>query len=306
MSFNGAVVMLLSIAVNFLIPQLIANIGSTKQGWTIIALIFAVPCTIIGLFRFIFIKEVVTESTVKVVNEEKDRLTLKKSLHALSKNKYVFILAAMTFVVQLISNLTAVNNYYFKYIFGNIGMASIVSLSSVVTPLVLAFFPLLSRKFGTVGILKIGAVMGVFGYIIRLLGGTNLITIAVGSMLGGLGIVPVTLMISIYLIDCMDYGEWKTGVRVEGLLASVNAFMSKLGSGVSSALVGLVMGAAGYDGNLAVQSASANNAIVFLFNWLPMIGLAILVVLGILYKLDKELPTIKADLEKRHAGEQLS
>ena len=164
-------------------------------------------------------------------------------------------------------------------------------------------FPVLTRKLGTVTILKIGAVLGVIGYGIRIIGGTNLVTLTVGSLIGGVAILPVTMMISIYLIDTMDYGEWKTGTRVEGMLGSVNSFCSKLGSGIASALVGLIMGLAGYDGSLAVQSASANASIIALFNYVPMILMIVLLLLAIAYKLDKELPQIKADLEKkRHAA----
>ena len=122
-------------------------------------------------------------------------------------------------------------------------------------------------------------------------------------LIGGVAILPVTMMISIYLIDTMDYGEWKTGTRVEGMLGSVNSFCSKLGSGIASAIVGLIMGLAGYDGSLAVQSASANASIIALFNYVPMILMIVLLLLAISYKLDKELPQIKADLEKkRHAA----
>lgn len=86
------------------------------------------------------------------------------------------------------------------------------------------------------------------------------------------------------------------------MLGSVNSFCAKLGSGIASALVGLIMGLAGYDGSLAVQSASANTSIIALFNYVPMILMIVLLLLAIAYKLDKELPQIKADLEaKRQA-----
>lgn len=132
--------------------------------------------------------------------------------------------------------------------------ATLVSIGSMLTPVIMLIFPVLSRKFGTVPILRAGAVLGVVGYGIRILGGTNLVTLTLGSVIGGVAILPVTMMISIYLIDTMDYGEWKTGTRVEGMLASVNSFASKLGSGIA-------------------------------------------------YKLDKELPQIKADLAKKNEAQ---
>lgn len=303
MSFNGGIIMLFSIVFSMLLPQLIAGIGSTKIGWTVIAATIGIPMAIIGMFRFAFVKEVVHTEPVKT-GETEQTVPLKTGLSCIMKNKYIWILAGMTFIVQLATNIgSAVNTYYFKYIMGNIGLATLVSMSSMITPLVMIVFPVLTRKFGTVTILKMGAVLGVIGYGIRIIGGTNLVTLTVGSLIGGVAILPVTMMISIYLIDTMDYGEWKTGTRVEGMLGSVNSFCSKLGSGIASALVGLIMGLAGYDGSLAVQSASANASIIALFNYVPMILMIVLLLLAIAYKLDKELPQIKADLEKkRHAA----
>lgn len=301
MSFNGGIIMVFSIIMSMLLPQLIAGLGATKTGWTIIAMIIGIPLGIIGMFRFIFVKEVAAEEPKQRSVQEK--IPLKTSLTCIAKNKYIWILAGMSLVVQLATNIgSAVNTYYFKYMMGDIGLASLVSLSSMLTPLIMLVFPVLSRKLGTVTLLKIGAVMGVLGYGIRIIGGTNLVTIVIGSMVGGVAVLPISMMISIYLIDTMDYGEWKTGTRVEGMLGSVNSFSMKLGSGMASGLVGLVMGLAGYDGNLEVQSASATASIVALFNYLPMLLMVLLLILAICYKLDKELPKIKADLAaKRQA-----
>lgn len=66
------------------------------------------------------------------------------------------------------------------------------------------------------------------------------------------------------------------------MLNSVNTFFGKLGSGIASALVGLVMGMAGYDGDLLVQSALANTAIIALFNYLPIALILVLLVLAIM------------------------
>lgn len=301
MSFNGGIIMLCSIVVSMILPQLIAGIGATKSGWTVIAAIMGIPLAMIGMLRFVFVKEVVIEEKKE---EEKQSVSLKTSIGCVFKNKYIWLLAGMTLVTQIIANVgSAVNTYYFKYIIGDIGLATVVSMSGMVTPFVMLIFPLLSRKFGTVTLLKAGAVLGVLGYGIRIIGGTNLVTLTIGSLIGGMAVLPVTMMISIYLIDCMDYGEWKTGTRVEGMLGSVNSFCLKLGSGMASGLVGLVMGLAGYDGTLEVQSQAATTSIIALFNYLPMLLMVVLLVLAVLYKLDRELPQIKKELEeKRNRG----
>lgn len=303
MSFNGGIIMVFSIVLSIVMPQLIAGLGATKAGWTIIAASIGIPMAIIGMFRFIFVKEVVVDK--KEEQGTIQNISMKTGISCIAKNKYIWIIAGMSLVVQLTTNIgSAVNIYYFKYIMGDIGLATLVSMSGVLTPFLMILFPVLSKKFGTVKVLRGGAILGTIGYGVRIIGGTNLVTLIVGSLLGSMGIIPITMMISIYVIDCMDYGEWKTGTRVEGMLNSVNSFFSKVGSGMASALVGLIMGMTGYNGALKVQSATANTAIVALFNYLPMALMVVLLVLAIMYKLDKELPSIKVDLETKYAKEK--
>ena len=204
MSFNGGLVMVGSILFSMIMPQLIAGVGTTKIGWTIIAAALGIPLGIIGILRFIFVKEVTIET--KEEAKEANKIPMKTSIKCIVHNKYIWIIAGMTLVVQLSTNIgSAVNTYYFKYIMGNIGLASLVSLSGMLTPIIMMLFPMLSRKFGTVKLLQVGAVMGVVGYGIRILGGTNLITLIIGSVLGGIAVLPITMMISIYLIDCIVF-----------------------------------------------------------------------------------------------------
>ena len=58
-----------------------------------------------------------------------------------------------------------------------------------------------------------------------------------------------------------DYGEWKTGYRTEGLVNSACSFGYKIGNGIGSALLGMILEVAVYVGDAAVQSASALRSI---------------------------------------------
>lgn len=298
MAFNGGFVMICSIAVSILMPQLIAGIGATRAGWRIIAASFGIPLAVIGLGRFFFVKEVVEDKAVS--SGKAESLPLNIGLRCTIQNKYIWILAGMFILVEMVNNVgTSVNTYYFKYIIGDIGKASLVSLSGVLTPIVMLLFPVLSRKFGTDRILQAGAIFGVVGYGLRILGGHNLGMIVAGSLIGGIAVMPLTIMGQIYVVDCMDYGEWKTGTRVEGMLGSVTSFSRKLGSGLASGVVGLIMGMAGYNSALDVQPASALTSISALFNYVPFILMALMLVLSFVFNLEKKLPQIREELKAR-------
>ena len=101
--------------------------------------------------------------------------------------------------------------------------------------------------------------------------------------------------------DPVDYGEWKTGYRTEGLVNSACSFGYKIGNGIGSALLGMILEIGGYVGDAAVQSASALRSIEVCFVWIPIAVYACGLLIMKFWKLDKEFPQIIADLKARQA-----
>lgn len=305
LSVQGFVVMFMSILFNIFFPILMSMVGTTKAGWTKLAVMVGVPAGLIGILRFFLVKEIVEDKpedadkpeVEKTEQKRKADKSLLEMFKLLFQNKFFFIVVGMMFLINIINNLSTANTYYFKYIMGDVGLMSIVGMTGMATPFLLFFFPVLARKIGTTNLLRIGGILGVVGIAIRTVGGTNIASLFAGSLLAGVAVMPISMMINTYLIDCMDYGEWKTGTRIEGLVASVNNFAGKLGSAAASGFVGLVMGMAGYDGKLEVQTEMANNAIISVYNLFPLILFIIFTVLTFLYNMDKVRPQMKADLE---------
>lgn len=306
MSVNGVVVMLCSVAFNIVAPQFIASVGTSKVGWSTLAVIMGIPLALIGILRFFFCKEIEleqpahSENSEEIASGDSSSRSLKEILEILSKNKYLFLLVALLFISNIINNQGAAATYYFKYMVGDVGLLSVANLTALVSPFLLVLFPTLSRKVGTTKILQVCTVFGIVGMVIRTLGGTNMITILLGGGIASVAVLPISMMINTYLIDCMDYGEWKTGVRIEGLIASIVNFAGKVSAGVASGLLGFVMGMSGYDGSLAVQSSTANMAIIGMFNIFPLVLYVVMFLVARMYQLDKIRPQMQADLKKRH------
>lgn len=300
MSINGFVVMFSTIIFNIWFPNWLATSGTTQAGWASLMLPLGITLAVIGILRFIICKEVVVDDVKEGVKAEKNDLSLKESIGLLKKNKYLFIIVGLMFMTFLVNNMQAATTYYFKYIVGDISLQGIVAITSMIVVPALVVFPVLSRKLGTTKLLQGCLLIGIIGMLIRTIGGPNLATLIIGGCLFGIGTLPISMMINTYLIDCMDYGEWTTGTRIEGLVASIANFASKVGNGVALGLVGVVMGIAGYDGYAEVQSASANAAIIFLYNILPLILFVIMLILSLNYKVDSVRPQMEADLKKKH------
>lgn len=300
MSINGFIVMFCSIVFNIVFPSFLAGKGTTQLGWTEMTISLGIVMSVIGILRFIFCKEIVVDEPDEKGNKATNTLSLKESLGLVGKNKYLFIVVGLMLLTFVVNNMQTATTYYFKYVYGDLAAQGTAAITSMVVVPALIFFPMLSRKFGTTKILQACCAIGIIGILIRTVGGPNMPTIIIGGLLFGIGTMPISMMINTYLIDCMDYGEWKTGVRIEGLVASIANFASKVGNGIAVGLVGLIMGLAGYDGLAATQTAGVNSAIVFLYNILPMILFAVMFGLSLLYKVDSLRPQMNADLAARH------
>lgn len=304
MSINGFIVMFCSIVFNIVFPSWLAGKGTTQAGWTTLVISLAVVMSVIGILRFVFCKEIVEDEADENGKAATNDLTLKESLGLVAKNKYLFIVVGLMFLTFIVNNMQTATTYYFKYIYGDLAAQGTAAITSMVVVPALVVFPALSKKFGTTKILQACCLIGTIGLVIRTIGGPNMPTIILGGLLFGIGTLPISMMINTYLIDCMDYGEWRTGVRIEGLVASIANFASKVGQGIAVGLVGVVMGIAGYDGMAAVQSASANNAIVFLYNLLPIAIFVLMFILSLMYKVDSIRPQMNEDLAAMHAQHQ--
>ena len=93
-------------------------------------------------------------------------------------------------------------------------------------------------------------------------------------------LVPLTFIVStlyqstttlmwVMMADVADYGEWKQGKRMDGVIFSTFLAVLKLGMAISGAIVGWTLGLSGYVANAPEQSPLAMHCIVALFTVIP-------------------------------------
>ena len=76
---------------------------------------------------------------------------------------------------------------------------------------------------------------------------TGMLIWAACSALAGVGGGLYSAISWSLMADAMDYGEWKTGQRNEGMITSTRCFVTKLVMAVSGVVVAFVMGIFGYN-----------------------------------------------------------
>ena len=295
LAIAGVMSTLFPTIVSIILPILMATWGTQPGGWTKIMLVFGIPFTIVGLGRFFFIKEM--DVNIETASKE-ENLSLKETIRSLAKNKYIFILSAAVLLCSIINNLNfSIGSYYFQYIVGDLSKMSMVSMLGLLSPFVLLLFPVAIRKIGGLNFVKIGLITAIIGCVIKYFAGDNMTLIMIGSIISMLP-GPATLMMigSVFVIQCMDYGEWKTGKRVEGPVNSVYGFSTKVGGGLASGLLGMIMGLSGFVGGAAEQVPSAITVIRFGYSLIPAILCIIMLLILHFYDLEKNREKIKEEL----------
>jgi len=258
---------IISMMVGVIFPILVGFFRNHPYGWTIISSCFAVPAILMSLTQFFFLKEMEDDGEKK----EPEKISFLESVKLLFKNPYIFISCAAFTGLSIINGSSSVSSYYFTYIMGDISLASIVGLVTMIGMFFVVIMSPLAKRFGNKGTAMIGfALLAVF-HLAKMIMGTNLIWLAICTVFAACGSVFVSGMKGIIIIDCMEYGYRKSGKQVEGLYASMGGLVDKLGLGLGSFLMGAILELGGYDGSLTVQSASANFSISFVYAILPAI-----------------------------------
>ena len=102
--------------------------------------------------------------------------------------------------------------------------------------------------------------------------------------------------------DCIEYGDWKYGIREEGLTYSYMSFGVKLATAVGGSVTVLLLAASGYVPN-AEQTEAVKTGINAVVNLAPAVCIVISAIPLFWYKLDKKMmDQIRKELDERNAA----
>ena len=137
------------------------------------------------------------------------------------------------------------------------------------------------------------------GLLIIFFGGTNVPVLIGGAVVAAAGYGLKGSMHFAMQPDPVDYGEWKSGVNTAGTLSAVNGFIGKLGMAIASSLGAALLAFGGFDADLAVQTATAQNYIAAMYIWVPIVMNVASMITMSFYNLDKIYPNIIKELDER-------
>lgn len=282
------------------INAITANLVTTL-GWSKLIIVYAIAEVILLLICFIGCKEHIDASDDGQIEIEK--IPLRTAFPALLKNKYFYLQALM--MVFLYINIMTVGNmmYYFcNTVLGSLAAMTMVSMFYNIPTIIGSFInPTLVAKFGKRKVLIGAFIASMIGRAIVGLGGTNMTMVLLGCAIHGLALGPIYADVFAMTPDIVDYGEWKTGIRSEGLTTCCVSFGMKVGLGLGGFVASWILALGGYDGLAATQSASAIASIQFGFGYASVILSAICLVIVLVMNIDKDIAQIQKDLMAKHS-----
>lgn len=281
----------------FTLPIINSLGGSSNQkSWIIVSIIYGIIAAV--LFLVCFAK---TKERVQVSMQQKETIGFKESFKLIMKNNYWLLIVGIWVSMALGMSLNmGVGTYYAKYLLGNENMAGFLAAFSIIPVLVCmpAVVPL-SKKYGKRNVALVGSIISLVGHLMIFVSPLSSTWLMICSLIKGVGTAALTGTLFAMVADTIEYGQWKTGRRVEGMLYSSTTFGAKVGAGVGGAVALGIIGAAGYNGLAAIQTASAVEAIKMVYLVLPVPFLIMVPLFYVFYKLDAIYPTVMEDLEAR-------
>lgn len=282
---------------------LVKVFGDTQMAWVEVMSIWVVVGLVLLVFCFSRCKEtVVIEARAKAA-----KIPVGKALKALAVNPYFWVGMTIWMMQNVIFTITGtILPYYCKYIFADDTIyGSLYLLETLVTIFVMAVFsPRLLRRFGKRNMSLGGVLICFIGHVIFLLNPTDFGWVVFSCVVRGIGFAPIQSVIFGFIGDAVEYGQWKTRLRQEGLIFSGGSVGTKVGSGLTSALLTGLLSYAGYVSSSAgsvMQSQQVIDMIVSIYMWGPIFVWIVLIVVLYFYELDQKYPEIMRDLVAREA-----
>ena len=275
-----------------------------------------IAALVMGILGFICFQFMIRNTEIRVeqnitLNEEKPKFNVFKAFLAFVKNRPAVgaTVAAMGMFIGMQGAATAVTVIFQSY-FNNVKISGLVQLFAMIP--VVAFTPLARKmvaKYGKKELATFGSLCSIaasLALFIVIPSNTNLdlVIYILCQLVNSLGLGIYSTVSWAMMGDAIDYNEWKTGNREEGVVYSLHSFFRKLAQGLGPSLILIVMVALGYVGNnkgnqvwaVAVRMRYLVAATYLFSALLQFVGLALI------YNLDKNtLAKMNAELRPEQA-----
>lgn len=257
--------------------------------FAILAFAFTLPC-IIGVRE------------PEVITGQSEKLSLKSCVKSITGNKQLLLVSAGYFMYALgFSIYMSSMTYFFEYHYASKQMMSrILLMNAPLSLLVSLCVPFVVRMLGKKKAIVFSALVFSCSMLMVMLFPGN------GGIVFGANFLALFIlnlmspMLTIMMMDAIDYGVWRTRENVRAVSFAAISVMGRVAGGLSGAVLGMLLSVFGYVANQK-QTSRALFGIASAYCIVPaVLFVLIAVAVGIGWKLnEKKMAEIASDLEKR-------
>ncbi len=293
-SIGGAVV---ASSVTAIISPMLSKENDLQAIFTTATLVFVVIGMALYLFTFFTAKETVQRSSEPI------RIGL--ALKTLQSNRPLVLLciSSILLLAAQLSKSTA-QIYFMRDVFDALHLMPVLALAQLAVLFIVGpFVPRIVRRFGKrnsyIGAGLIATTFSVVAFL------APNVWVAIGALLISLpAVMAVNIIIWALEADTVEYGEWKTGARQEGVTYATFSFTRKAGQAVGAALAAYALALTGYDGAALEQTVETEWGIRAAAALLPGIATFLAAAIMCFYPLtDQRHAEIVAEIAARRGAE---
>lgn len=223
-----------------LIPALRNSFGNSN-GYLIGAVILAVVGTGLSWLAFFGTKE--------RVEEKKEKVTVKEIVSAYVKNKPLLLLVVSSILGSAMLMAQTSGSYLATYLIKDSGVIPKGTVQTVMTVAIgagmmiaMVLMPVMRKKMSLKAIYISAAIFGAVVHLIMyFVGYSNFYVFLAMLAVAGLPLGIFNVITYAMVADSVDYLEWKTGRRSEGVCFASQTFISNLTAGISNFITSLVL-----------------------------------------------------------------
>lgn len=207
----------------------------------------------------------------------KERTTLDKQesvpIRILFKNKPLMMLQLSRFLQAFRMVIATAGLYFAKYNMNDEAAFSILG-GLLIAAMILAMLitPMLKKVFSKKQLYNYSLLLGFISHLLMfILGFENMMINYILLFVSGLSLGLNDVITYTLVGDCVDYCEYQTGIRTEGLSFSLHTFTTKLQSAFGLFWIGIILTQVGFVEN-AIQSSNSLNGIFSLISLYPAVA----------------------------------
>lgn len=269
-----------------LIPILIAaNALGLRKGYFVSGIIFALLGAALSIIPFFTCKE-------RVVEQRQEVRSLKENFALIGKNKLLqlVILSSVLGSTMVMANVSASYIHYYLIGVENYGiipngfkMTSLTVAVGIGMIPAMIIMPALRKRFSLKQIYIGSAIFGVITHCaFWFIGYSNIYLVLLSLVFMGVPLGIYNVITYALIADSVDYIEWKTGERADGVCFAFQTLLSKISAGLATFATSVVLKVCEFrqpvNDLIQTQSDTTKTGLFFMITLLPAIGFALSII----------------------------